>query len=117
MELLKETDNNDDNNVISENFVPEQPTLHIDSVLSSNSASVISSSNVSPRGSEQNETDDEDKFEYDEIVSPTNSNAVYLARTIAPILTKALTETLLRRPIDPIIFIANWLTQYREKNP
>ncbi|EJW71353.1 hypothetical protein WUBG_17741, partial [Wuchereria bancrofti] len=50
------------------------------------------SSNVSPRGSEQNETDDEDKFEYDEIVSPTNSNAVYLARTIAPILTKALTE-------------------------
>ncbi|EJW72607.1 hypothetical protein WUBG_16484 [Wuchereria bancrofti] len=29
LELLKETDNNDDNNVISENF-PEQPTLHID---------------------------------------------------------------------------------------
>ncbi|VIO90375.1 Uncharacterized protein BM_BM11608 [Brugia malayi] len=117
LELLKETDNNDDNNAISENFIPEQPQLHTDSVLSSGSASVISSSNVSPRGREQNETDDEDKFEYDEIVSPTSSNAVYLARTIAPILTKALTETLLRRPIDPIAFIANWLTQYREKNP
>ncbi|EFO20957.2 hypothetical protein LOAG_07532 [Loa loa] len=119
LDLLKETDDNDENVLISENFISEQSIPFIDS-MSSDSASAISSSDISASTTEQDEANDGYNFEYDtlsEIVSPTCSNDVYLARTVAPILTKALTEVLLQRPIDPIIFIADWLTHYREKNP
>ncbi|VDK73506.1 unnamed protein product, partial [Onchocerca ochengi] len=116
LESIKRNDNDNDDIVDSENFavVP-----NIDSVLSSDSASVVSSSSISTSTREQDETD-EYKFEDDllnDITSPTSDNAIYLARTVAPVLTKALTEVLLQRPTDPIIFIADWLTQYHEKNP
>lgn len=39
----------------------------------------------------------------------TSDSGLYLARTVAPVLTKALAEVLLRRPADPIEFISSWL--------
>ncbi|VDO43606.1 unnamed protein product [Onchocerca flexuosa] len=108
LESMKRNDDGNEDVVNSENFavVP-----NIDSVLSSDSASIISSSTISTSTREQDETD-EYKFDHDllnDSLSPTSSNAIYLARAVAPVL--------LQRPTDPIIFIANWLIQYREKNP
>ncbi|UMM24050.1 hypothetical protein L5515_004469 [Caenorhabditis briggsae] len=51
------------------------------------------------------------------IEMPTSENGVYLARTVAPVLTKALAEVLLRRPADPIGFIAEWLSKYVGEGP
>ena len=47
---------------------------------------------------------------------PTSDNGLYLARTVAPVLTKALAEVLLRRPADPIDFISEWLIHYNGKD-
>ncbi|CAG9538986.1 unnamed protein product [Cercopithifilaria johnstoni] len=126
LESLRENDDNDSNIINSEIFDTEQfmPCIDSPSLSSSDSASVMSSSNILVSMTEEDETDGY-KFEDDDILDgnippalPTNSsNGIYLARTVAPILTKALTEVLLQRPIDPIIFIANWLTQYRHNNP
>ncbi|CAB3403422.1 unnamed protein product [Caenorhabditis bovis] len=48
---------------------------------------------------------------------PTSENGIYLARTVAPVLTKALAEVLLRRPADPIGFISDWLAKYMDEVP
>lgn len=48
----------------------------------------------------------------DKMDIPTSDNGLYLARTVAPVLTKALAEVLLRRPADPIDFISDWLLRY-----
>uniref|UniRef100_A0A0R3RJ35 ANK_REP_REGION domain-containing protein n=1 Tax=Elaeophora elaphi TaxID=1147741 RepID=A0A0R3RJ35_9BILA len=116
LELLRKTDDKDSDVAVAENFVFEQTMPRIDSALSSDSGS--SNISISTRGQEER---DLYKFENDisQLVpgSSTSSNGIYLARTVAPVLTKALTEVLLQRPIDPILFIANWLTNYSENNP
>ncbi|CAD5214744.1 unnamed protein product [Bursaphelenchus okinawaensis] len=53
-----------------------------------------------------------EKLVEDKMDIPTSDNGLYLARTVAPILTKALAEVLLRRPADPIDFISDWLLRY-----
>ncbi|KAM3724074.1 Serine/threonine-protein phosphatase 6 regulatory ankyrin repeat subunit [Dirofilaria immitis] len=116
LELLREIDDDNGDVAISENLAD---IPHSDSILSSGSVSVMSSSHISISSKEEDETN-EYKFGYDmpnDIVLPSNSNAIYLSRTVAPVLTGALTEVLLQRPTDPILFIADWLIQYREKNP
>lgn len=66
----------------------------------------------------RNEIDDKDdgeKFEkliQSKLDLPTSENGLYLARTVAPVLTKALAEMLLQRPTNPITFISEWLIRY-----
>uniref|UniRef100_A0A1I7SUJ5 ANK_REP_REGION domain-containing protein n=2 Tax=Bursaphelenchus xylophilus TaxID=6326 RepID=A0A1I7SUJ5_BURXY len=55
-----------------------------------------------------------EKLVEDKMDIPTSDNGLYLARTVAPVLTKALAEVLLRRPADPIDFISDWLLRYNE---
>jgi len=52
-----------------------------------------------------------------ELNMPASDNGLYLARTVAPVLTKALAEVLLRRPADPIGFISEWLVRYHDDEP
>ncbi|KAK6037519.1 hypothetical protein COOONC_24977 [Cooperia oncophora] len=59
------------------------------------------------------EDDDTERNRFERMVlgrtdMPTSENGIYLARTVAPVLTKALAEVLLRRPADPIGFISDY---------
>lgn len=55
-----------------------------------------------------------EKLLQDKLDLPTSDNGLYLARTVAPVLTKALAEVLLRRPANPIGFISEWLVRYND---
>uniref|UniRef100_A0A915PJ46 Uncharacterized protein n=1 Tax=Setaria digitata TaxID=48799 RepID=A0A915PJ46_9BILA len=110
---------NDGNESSALDRFANQAVPHIDSILTSDSGSIISSTSITSSMREHigvDENDFEFAMENDNSIS-SNSNGIYLARTVAPVLTKALTEVLLQRPTDPIIFIGDWLIQYREKNP
>ena len=66
--------------------------------------------------------DDVDRSKFEKMMNnrvdlPTSENGIYLARTVAPVLTKALAEVLLRRPADPIGFISEWLQKYHSDLP
>ncbi len=43
---------------------------------------------------------------------PSTENGLYLARTVGPVLTRALAEVVIKRPEDPLGYIAIWLYQY-----
>uniref|UniRef100_A0A183BUL8 ANK_REP_REGION domain-containing protein n=1 Tax=Globodera pallida TaxID=36090 RepID=A0A183BUL8_GLOPA len=72
-------------------------------------------------GRRDGDDDEEDlekrRFErllHEKLDMPTSDNGLYLARTVAPVLTKALAEVLLRRPANPVGFISEWLVRYIE---
>ncbi|KAI6240921.1 Ankyrin repeat and Ankyrin repeat-containing domain-containing protein [Aphelenchoides fujianensis] len=135
LKLLKERD--DDFDVLHEHLVEEPPVA--DSPPSPESISLESSGLESDRrdvghqldtemeldGDEAEDEVDEDeaadrhRFErllQEKMDIPTSDNGLYLARTVAPVLTKALAEVLLRRPADPIDFISDWLLRYNGKD-
>lgn len=114
LKLIKEDDQELD--LAAEEFVDEAP--RVDSPQSGDSASASSSVIESTRLDEQDEFDRHNFEHYvsDRIELPTTENALYLARTVAPVLTKALAEVLLQRPADPIIFISKWLSQHHEED-
>uniref|UniRef100_A0A158P856 ANK_REP_REGION domain-containing protein n=1 Tax=Angiostrongylus cantonensis TaxID=6313 RepID=A0A158P856_ANGCA len=73
-------------------------------------------------GTERLHDEDIDRHRFERIVHdrtdlPTSENGIYLARTVAPVLTKALAEILLRRPSDPIGFISDYLQKYHSQLP
>lgn len=64
--------------------------------------------------------DDADRNRFERLLQekldmPTSDNGLYLARTVAPVLTRALAEVLLRRPANPIGFISDWLVRYTDE--
>uniref|UniRef100_A0A914D337 Uncharacterized protein n=1 Tax=Acrobeloides nanus TaxID=290746 RepID=A0A914D337_9BILA len=64
--------------------------------------------------------DDIDRNRFERLIQekmdmPTSDNGLYLARTVAPVLTKALAEVLLKRPANPIGFISEWLIRYNDE--
>uniref|UniRef100_A0A1I8BXT1 ANK_REP_REGION domain-containing protein n=1 Tax=Meloidogyne hapla TaxID=6305 RepID=A0A1I8BXT1_MELHA len=69
-------------------------------------------------GIDDGEDAEKNRFEHllhERLGMPTSDNGLYLARTVAPVLTKALAEVLLRRPANPIGFISDWLVKYTEE--
>uniref|UniRef100_A0A914GVW4 Uncharacterized protein n=1 Tax=Globodera rostochiensis TaxID=31243 RepID=A0A914GVW4_GLORO len=68
-------------------------------------------------GDDEEEDLEKRRFErllHEKLDMPTSDNGLYLARTVAPVLTKALAEVLLRRPANPVGFISEWLVRYIE---
>ncbi|KAL3089107.1 hypothetical protein niasHT_023571 [Heterodera trifolii] len=68
-------------------------------------------------GDDEEEDMEKRRFErllHEKLDMPTSDNGLYLARTVAPVLTKALAEVLLRRPANPIGFVSEWLVRYIE---
>ncbi|KHN82408.1 Putative ankyrin repeat protein, partial [Toxocara canis] len=115
LKALKERD--DDVEFINDELLEETP--RVESPQSVDSISVVSSLADSGHRDEDDENDRR-KFErlvQDKIDLPTSDNGLYLARTVAPVLTKALAEVLLRRPADPIGFLSEWLIRYHEEDP
>uniref|UniRef100_A0A915BIP8 ANK_REP_REGION domain-containing protein n=3 Tax=Parascaris univalens TaxID=6257 RepID=A0A915BIP8_PARUN len=115
LKLMKERD--DDVELINDEIFDDTP--RVESPQSPDSVSVVSSLIDSARREEDDEIDRR-KFErllQDKIDLPTSDNGLYLARTVAPVLTKALAEVLLRRPADPVGFISDWLIRYHEEDP
>ncbi|PIO71269.1 hypothetical protein TELCIR_06836 [Teladorsagia circumcincta] len=97
---------------MSEELLDEGPMLE-------SPGSVESGSEGSPVDSARINDDDDDveRNRFERMVlgrtdMPTSENGIYLARTVAPVLTKALAEVLLRRPADPIGFISDYLQKY-----
>ncbi|VDK52736.1 unnamed protein product [Gongylonema pulchrum] len=86
-------DDDQENEILPEEFEDEAP--QIDSLQSSDSTSAASSPSESPH---LDERDEFDRSSYERFVSeriellPTTENGLYLARTVAPVLTKALAE-------------------------
>uniref|UniRef100_A0AC35TST0 ANK_REP_REGION domain-containing protein n=1 Tax=Rhabditophanes sp. KR3021 TaxID=114890 RepID=A0AC35TST0_9BILA len=115
LKLLKERDAEMD--VFDEELLVED-TAVLDEPPSPETMSIGSSVPVSAR--RENEDDDQDRHRYERFMQermdglPTSDNGLYLARTVAPILTKALAEVLIRRPADPISFISEWLIKYND---
>lgn len=46
---------------------------------------------------------------------PTSANGRYLASAVGGPLTKALAEVLIKRPMDPIAFLSEWLLNYHKQ--
>ncbi|TKR64477.1 hypothetical protein L596_025002 [Steinernema carpocapsae] len=112
---LKERD--DDYEMINETLLEDAPVL--ESPPSPESMSVSSSILDSARHDEE---EDYDRHRFERMMQekmnlPTSDNGLYLARTVAPVLTKALAEVLLKRPADPIGFISDWLIRYNDEDP
>ncbi|KAI6235408.1 Ankyrin repeat and Ankyrin repeat-containing domain-containing protein [Aphelenchoides besseyi] len=135
LKLLKERD--DDFDVLHEQLADDAPA--VDSPPSPESVSMESSGLESDRRENLQHVDTEmeldadepeDEIDEEEVADrhrferllqekmdiPTSDNGLYLARTVAPVLTKALAEVLLRRPADPIDFISDWLLRYNGKD-
>uniref|UniRef100_A0A0N4U7Y3 ANK_REP_REGION domain-containing protein n=1 Tax=Dracunculus medinensis TaxID=318479 RepID=A0A0N4U7Y3_DRAME len=89
-----------------------EQTPCFDSVKSPRSSSNDSYSDVDSQ-SDTNNSQDQQQTASDENL-PTSDSGIYLARTVAPALTKALTEVLVHRPADPIGFITDWLLTKHE---
>ncbi|KAK0420633.1 hypothetical protein QR680_014803 [Steinernema hermaphroditum] len=112
---FKERD--EDYEVINETLMEDAPVL--ESPPSPESLSVSSSALDSGRHDEE---EDYDRHRFERLMQekmnlPTSDNGLYLARTVAPVLTKALAEVLLKRPADPIGFISDWLIRYNDEDP
>ena len=45
----------------------------------------------------------------DQRTLPRTENGLYLARTVGPVLTRALAEVVIQKPTDPIGFLSDWL--------
>ncbi|VDO89962.1 unnamed protein product [Heligmosomoides polygyrus] len=96
----------------------------LDDAMIESPASVDSGSESSPVDSPrvEEENDEMERYRFERMVHgrtdlPTSENGIYLARTVAPVLTKALAEVLLRRPADPIGFISDYLQKYHKELP
>ncbi|KAJ1373911.1 hypothetical protein KIN20_036444 [Parelaphostrongylus tenuis] len=110
LKMMKDRD--EEFNVIGGDLIEE--TAALDSPASIESGT--ESSTVDSARANEDE-DDIDRRRFEHMVHgrtdlPTSENGIYLARTVAPILTKALAEVLLRRPADPIGFISDYLQKY-----
>ncbi|KAH7727798.1 Protein F34D10.6 b [Aphelenchoides avenae] len=109
LKLLKERD--DDMELMHDNLLDDGP--HMDSPPSPETGSISSGLDSGRR----EDDDDTDRHRFERLLQekmdmPTSDNGLYLARTVAPVLTKALAEVLLRRPANPIGFISEWLLRY-----
>ncbi|CAJ0598821.1 unnamed protein product [Cylicocyclus nassatus] len=116
LKMIKERD--EDYDVVSEDMLDgEGPMLE-----SPGSADSGSESSVIDSARPQEEDDEMDRHRFEKMLHgrtdlPTSENGIYLARTVAPVLTKALAEVLLRRPADPIGFISDYLQKYHSELP
>jgi hypothetical protein len=45
---------------------------------------------------------------------PSTSEAQYVANTVGPALTKAMAEILMKKPNDPVEYLANYLYKYAD---
>ncbi|CAJ0942117.1 unnamed protein product, partial [Mesorhabditis belari] len=111
-------DREDDFELLNEELLEDGPL--IDSPASPDSASIDTEHVDSARVYEDEDEFDRHRFErmvHTRVDLPTSENGIYLARTVAPVLTKALAEVLLRRPADPIGFISDWLLKYTNEMP
>ncbi|KAF1761479.1 hypothetical protein GCK72_009735 [Caenorhabditis remanei] len=111
LKLIKDRD--EDYETINEEYLEDGPM--IDSPATPDSGSEGSFADSARLLEDEDESIERHRFEKTfrgKIDLPTSENGVYLARTVAPVLTKALAEVLLRRPTDPIGFIAEWLSKY-----
>uniref|UniRef100_A0A915EIQ7 Uncharacterized protein n=1 Tax=Ditylenchus dipsaci TaxID=166011 RepID=A0A915EIQ7_9BILA len=123
LKLLKERED-DDIEVLQENMVEDAPID--ESPRSPESVSAYSGLDSARRGGggavnneEYNDDVDRNRFErllQEKLDMPTSDNGLYLARTVAPVLTKALAEVLLKRPANPIGFISEWLIRHSEED-
>jgi len=118
LKLLKERDD-DDIEVLQENLLEDAPLEDSPAIASPESVSAYSSGLESGRRmNEENDDLDRNRFErllQEKLDMPTSDNGLYLARTVAPVLTKALAEVLLKRPANPIGFISDWLIRHNEE--
>ncbi|XGW18517.1 hypothetical protein V3C99_002825 [Haemonchus contortus] len=110
LKMIKDRD--EEYEVVNEELLDEGPMLE-------SPGSGESGSEGSPMDSARLNDDDDDveRNRFEKMVlgrtdMPTSENGIYLARTVAPVLTKALAEVLLRRPADPIGFISDYLQKY-----
>ncbi|CAJ0580803.1 unnamed protein product, partial [Mesorhabditis spiculigera] len=112
-------DREDDFEILQEELLEDGPM--VDSPGTPDSASIDSEQVDSARIYEEDDEFDRHRFERmvnnNRVDLPTSENGIYLARTVAPVLTKALAEVLLRRPADPIGFISDWLIKYTNEIP
>uniref|UniRef100_A0A914CE44 Uncharacterized protein n=1 Tax=Acrobeloides nanus TaxID=290746 RepID=A0A914CE44_9BILA len=113
LKVLKERD--DELDALEEKMIEE--TQVVDSLPSPDSMSICSSELESAR---KLDDDDIDRNRFERLIQekmdmPTSDNGLYLARTVAPVLTKALAEVLLKRPANPIGFISEWLIRYNDE--
>uniref|UniRef100_A0AC34QFB3 Uncharacterized protein n=1 Tax=Panagrolaimus sp. JU765 TaxID=591449 RepID=A0AC34QFB3_9BILA len=114
LKMMKE--NNNDLETFQQSILDDAPA--IDTPPSPESASLCSSLVDSGRHEDDDEIDSNrfEKLIQDKLDLPTSENGLYLARTVAPVLTKALAEMLLRRPANPIGFISEWLVRYNDED-
>ncbi|GMS90395.1 hypothetical protein PENTCL1PPCAC_12570, partial [Pristionchus entomophagus] len=120
LKMIKEREDDYETQMLSEELMNENGG-EAESAGTPDSASV-SSGMDSARNREIDEEDEVDRFRFEQLINnrvslPTSENGIYLARTVAPVLTKALAEVLLRRPADPIGFISDWLHKYHTELP
>ncbi|GMR43020.1 hypothetical protein PMAYCL1PPCAC_13215 [Pristionchus mayeri] len=120
LKMIKEREDDYETQMLSEELMNENGG-EAESVGTPDSAS-ISSGLDSARNREIDEEDEVDRFRFEQLINnrvslPSSENGIYLARTVAPVLTKALAEVLLRRPADPIGFISDWLHKYHAELP
>ncbi|CAI5445216.1 unnamed protein product [Caenorhabditis angaria] len=116
LKMIKDRD--EEFEAINEEFLEDGPL--IDSPATPDSGSEGSFVDSARFNDEEDEGIERHRFEKmfrGRIDLPTSENGIYLARTVAPVMTKALAEVLLRRPADPIGFIAEWLTKYTTEIP
>ncbi|KAL6727776.1 hypothetical protein Aduo_009624 [Ancylostoma duodenale] len=115
LKMIKERDEEYD--MMSEEMLEEGPMLESpDGVESGTESSVTDSARP------QEDDDELDRHRFERMLHgrtdlPTSENGIYLARTVAPVLTKALAEVLLRRPADPVGFISDYLQKYHRELP
>ncbi|VDL76467.1 unnamed protein product [Nippostrongylus brasiliensis] len=110
LKMIKDRD--EEYEVMSEEMLDEGPMLESPG---SGESEEEGSAPDSARIDEENDEMDRHRFEkmvHGRTDLPTSENGIYLARTVAPVLTKALAEVLLRRPADPIGFISDYLLKY-----
>ncbi|GMT20603.1 hypothetical protein PFISCL1PPCAC_11900 [Pristionchus fissidentatus] len=120
LKMIKEREDDYEAQMISEELMNDNGG-EAESAGTPDSASV-SSGLDSARNREMDEEEEVDRFRFEQLINnrvsqPTSENGIYLARTVAPVLTKALAEVLLRRPADPIGFISDWLHKYHAEVP
>uniref|UniRef100_A0A0K0F5M1 ANK_REP_REGION domain-containing protein n=1 Tax=Strongyloides venezuelensis TaxID=75913 RepID=A0A0K0F5M1_STRVS len=114
LKMLKERDH--ENDVFDDDLIIADGP-RVDEAPSPEYFSDGSSQPASPKLDDDDEIDRQryEKFMQERLDMPTSDNGLYLARTVAPVLTKALAEVLLKRPADPINFISEWLIKYNDE--
>jgi len=101
-------------------FNLDTPPSPVESAVSAYSSGLESERREEVAIEAEDGVDDADRNRFERLLQekldmPTSDNGLYLARTVAPVLTRALAEVLLRRPANPIGFISDWLVRYTDE--